>query len=187
MKKRVTILIGHSGSGKDTILKELIKHGMNGVVSYTTRAPRHYEKNGVDYHFVTSEQFKEMIEDGLLAEWTEYRNWSYGCAGEDLVHNSALIVEPKGLKQLREKAEKFGIELFVVYVCVDEEVRRERLEKRGDDPEEIDRRINSDRVLFKNISNYANYILVNNENDQKFLERKVRTILMPTIKHNLLM
>ena len=64
------IICGKSASGKDTIKRELIsKHGFKGIVTYTTRPPRKGEQDGVDYHFVSNEEFQMMVNSGFFLEW----------------------------------------------------------------------------------------------------------------------
>ena len=64
------ILCAPMASGKDTIQKELIKMGMNSVVSYTTRPPRKGEVDGIAYHFITKEDFLNKENQGFFAETT---------------------------------------------------------------------------------------------------------------------
>src|SRR5947208_2897640 len=67
---RLVILSGPSGVGKDTVLDAWRKSNprVQRVVSYTTRAPRNGEVQGVDYHFVTSQRFQELIDEGAFLE-----------------------------------------------------------------------------------------------------------------------
>lgn len=69
-KGSLTVISGFSGAGKGTIMRELLKkHPEYALsVSVTTRSPRPGEKDGVDYHFLTQQQFDRMVkEDGLLS------------------------------------------------------------------------------------------------------------------------
>ena len=86
-----------------------------------------------------------------------------------------------GLRQLRNELD---LELFVVYVSVREDVRTLRLYNRGDNPEEINRRIKSDKIDFRNASIEVDFILTNNTDDIEDLKRSIRTSLIPSIKQN---
>lgn len=68
--KNVVIIAGPSGSGKDAILRELLKRCPNTtrMVTAVTRAPRPGEQDGIDYHFMTNERFKEEMEKGNILE-----------------------------------------------------------------------------------------------------------------------
>jgi len=74
------ILSGSSGAGKDTVAARLmaVDARLQRVITMTTRAPRSGEKNGVDYHFVSPQQFQSLLAANQLLEWAHvYGNW-YG-------------------------------------------------------------------------------------------------------------
>ncbi len=78
------VLSGPSGVGKDTVLTRLKESGYSfeHIVTVTTRPQRTKERNDVDYHFVSSEKFQDMVSGGELLEWaTVYGNW-YGVPRE---------------------------------------------------------------------------------------------------------
>ena len=73
MSEKGTLMVfsGPAGTGKDTVLECFAAKKMKGVwksVSYTTRQPRENEKDGVDYHFITREEFERLIKDGAMLE-----------------------------------------------------------------------------------------------------------------------
>jgi len=98
-KKGLLIVIsGPAGSGKGTVLKHVLKNGdFKYSVSATTRAPRPGEVNGVNYHFITKEDFQERIASGKMLEYTEYCGNYYGTplkeAEEVLASGKHLILE----------------------------------------------------------------------------------------------
>lgn len=73
---KVIALFGKSGAGKDTIQKELLKYIDNsqGIVSNTTRPKRDYEKDGIDYHFLSVEDFAKKVLNGEMLEATNFNN-----------------------------------------------------------------------------------------------------------------
>ena len=77
------VLVGESASGKSSIERELIALGFNKIVTYTTRPMRKEDVDGETYHFITEEQFNDMIEKDLFAEHASYNGWRYGTAKED--------------------------------------------------------------------------------------------------------
>lgn len=147
------LLCGKSCSGKDTIKKELIKIGMNPIVTYTTRPPRENEVGGVAYHFITKDEFLEKERQGFFAETTSYNvatgeTWYYGSALEDFGDNKVIIVNPYGLRQIRK------IKLLnpiAFYLTAGEETIWNRLRQRGDDSAEARRRLNADDKDFSDI------------------------------------
>ncbi|MCX7857845.1 MAG: guanylate kinase [Deltaproteobacteria bacterium] len=79
-KGRVFVVSGPSGVGKTTILNLFLKNDNNSVfsISYTTRKRRENEREGVDYHFVTMEEFQEMVKKDFFIEWEEVHGEFYG-------------------------------------------------------------------------------------------------------------
>lgn len=123
---------GFSGSGKGTIMKELIeRYGERYAlsVSATTRAPRPGERDGVEYFFKSRAQFEQMIADGELIEYAEYVDNYYGTprtyvekqleAGRDVI----LEIEIQGALKVREKFPD-ALLLFVTPPSAEELKRR---------------------------------------------------------------
>ena len=147
------LLCGKSCSGKDTIKKELIKIGMNSIVTYTTRPPRENEVDGVAYHFITEEKFLEKESQGFFAETTSYNvatgeTWYYGSALEDFEDNKVIIVNPYELRQIRKIK---SLNPIAFYITASEETIWNRLQQRGDDSAEARRRLNADDKDFSDI------------------------------------
>ncbi|WP_419795390.1 guanylate kinase, partial [Staphylococcus epidermidis] len=80
LRKPFIALAAPSGGGKSTLCGMLLKRYPQTTlsISYTTRAPRGTEKNGVEYHFVTREEFRELIRTEQLIEWAEVHGNFYG-------------------------------------------------------------------------------------------------------------
>jgi guanylate kinase len=80
MKPLLLILSAPSGTGKTTLARRLCAAHPGAIfsVSYTTRAPREGEKDGVDYHFVSEERFRQMIAEGAFVEWARVHGHHYG-------------------------------------------------------------------------------------------------------------
>lgn len=83
---QIIVVSAPSGSGKGTVIKELltIRPGAVPSVSYTSRAPREGESEGVHYFFVSAGQFREMIENGVFVEWDLYQGDYYGTSSEKI-------------------------------------------------------------------------------------------------------
>lgn len=157
-------LVGKSCTGKDTILKEMLS-GFNykPVVTYTTRPPRPGEVDGVDYHFIDKSQFRRMKIQGFFAETTSYNvatgeTWYYGTRLKDLNDDSIIILNPEGLRTLKENKD---LNIVSFLITAKEETLRERLKKRGDNPEEAERRLEADRNDFKDINDLIDFSLSN--------------------------
>src|SRR4051794_24139825 len=79
-KPLLLILSAPSGTGKTTLAKRLVAAHPGSIfsVSWTTRAPRGDERDGVDYHFVTEERFEKAVEEGKFVEWAHVHGHHYG-------------------------------------------------------------------------------------------------------------
>ena len=187
--KRV-ILVGQGASGKDYLASALVEAGYRFPLSNTTRPPRQNEIDGVHYHFCTEEEFKYYIENNMMYEYVLYEkvgknkdeNWYYGRTKESFYDGNIMIMTPAGLDQLSEKDRE---ESFIIYLNIDEEIRRERLNKR-DDADDTERRLKTDREDFHEFTNYDH--IINNpnfisSNIHMMLERNVR--LFPDIQNKM--
>lgn len=157
------LLCGKSCAGKDTIQKELIKMGMKSIVSYTTRPPREHETEGVEYHFITKEEFLQKEVEGFFAETVYYdvatgERWYYGSAIEDLSNDKVIIVNPHGLEQLRKIK---SLNPIAFYITAGEETIWNRLRERGDNAAEARRRLNADDIDFADISKNVDFSFSN--------------------------
>jgi guanylate kinase len=153
------VLVGESASGKSSIEKHLVEnYGYNKIVSYTTRDPRIGEVDGVDYHFISVEQFKLLKEQGFFAETAIYNEWHYGIAKEDCTDDKVAVLTPHGLRQV-SKIQSINVTSFYINIP-----RRDRLIKilqRGDNIEEAYRRSLSDVGQFDGIADEVNHIICN--------------------------
>lgn len=104
------VIAAPSGTGKTTIARTLVERFDRFVfsVSATTRPPRESERDGVDYHFVSEEEFERMREAGELIEWAEVHGYAYGTpwSGLDAAAGSGthvvLDIDVQGAAQIRE-------------------------------------------------------------------------------------
>lgn len=155
------LLVGKSATGKDTIRQQLNNLGIPSVVTYTTRPMREGEIDGVTYHFVDKSQFKRLNTQGAFIETTSYNvasgeTWYYGSAYKDLKDNSVMIVNPDGLKVIKDK---LGNKAVSFLITAKDEVIKNRQIKRGDNSEEAARRLEADNRDFKNIEEYIDFSL----------------------------
>lgn len=144
MNKGLLIVIsGPSGVGKGTVLKEFIddpKLALTYSVSMTTREKRAGEVEGVNYYYVTREEFEKAIEDGKLLEWTEFVGNYYGTPLDKVEElrqqgkNVLLEIEVDGCRQIKQKCPDV-LTIYIVPPSMEELERRIR--GRKSEPEEI--------------------------------------------------
>lgn len=168
------VLVGESASGKSSIERYLVDHyGYNKVVSYTTRQPRPNEVDGIDYHFISVDEFFNLKEQGFFAETAVYNNWHYGTAKEDCTDDKIAVLTPHGLRQI-EKVD--GIVTISFYINVPRRDRLIKILQRGDDIEEAYRRSLSDVGQFDGIADEVDYV-INNEGYAKSIEEMSNEVM----------
>ena len=165
---QLIVLSGPSGVGKSTVIAELFAQRSNIYfsVSYTTRQPRVGEQDGVNYNFVSREEFERMIADDELLEYAEYVDNYYGTsmkliqekldAGIDVL----LDIEVQGAAKVRARCPDA---LFIFIIPPSFEELSRRLHPRNTDSEEvIAGRLAKARQEFREIPKY-DYLVINDK------------------------
>jgi len=167
------VLVGESASGKSSIEKYLVdNYGYNKVVSYTTRSPRPSEVDGIDYHFISVEEFRSLKEQGFFAETAVYNDWNYGTAKEDCTDDKVAVLTPHGLRQISKIN---GINTISFYINVPRRDRLIKILQRGDSIEEAYRRSLSDVGQFDGIEDEVDYV-INNDGYRKSIEEMSKEV-----------
>ena len=150
-KGKLLIFSAHSGSGKSTIVNFLMQEhpelNMHFSISCTTRAPRGTEKNGVEYFFLTPEEFKAKIAEDAFVEYEEvYTDRFYGTLKsqvENQINNGENVVFDVDVRGGCNLKKIFGSEALSVFVQPPsvEELRRRLVGRATDAPEVIEQRL----------------------------------------------
>ena len=163
-KYKVLALIGEAGTGKDTILKRLVKRfdlSFHEIISFTTRPKRSNETTGEDYYFLTDSDFFGLVKQGKMLEHTEFNGWHYGTGFGSLNKEKINIgvFNPEGIRKLKENPD---IDLKVWRITCPEAERLKRQLEREENPdiEEIFRRYKTDKEDFDNLD--FDYIPIEN-------------------------
>ncbi|MGA9876966.1 MAG: guanylate kinase [Solirubrobacteraceae bacterium] len=144
---RVFVITGPSGVGKGTLIRGVMERipQLELSVSATTRAPRAGERDGVDYHFLSSDQFERYVQAGEFVEHADYAGRRYGTLRSELDRRVAagapvvLEIEVQGARQVRA-AMPSAVQVFIAPPSLD--ALRTRLIGRGTDGnEEVERRL----------------------------------------------
>ena len=160
------IIFGKTASGKSRVVDELVKRGFKKIVTTTTRPARKSEVDGVDYNFISEEEFEQLINTRYFAEWKKYDTvegvWYYGSPLDEISradNKSIVILTPDGYRDIKDELDDH----ITIYIYANNKTIRSRLSKRGDKKEEADRRIKQDNNDFKDAEFLADRIFYNNE------------------------
>ena len=169
------VISGPSGSGKSSLYHAVAPRAGNieFSISCTTRQPREGERDGVDYHFITEEEFRRRIADGRFAEYADVHGHFYGTLKSELSSRTArgidvlLDIDVQGAEQLRELARKdpeFRRTLEFVFIAPPSFAELEkRLRGRGTESEEsLARRLRNARMEMERAKEYE-YLIVNDD------------------------
>lgn len=167
-KGKLYVVSAPSGCGKGTILSEVFKNNDNLFysVSATTRGPREGEADGVNYYFLSVEEFEKEIENGGMLEYAQFCDNYYGTPKQKVLEklnqgiDVVLEIETNGAMQIK-KAMNEAILIFILPPSVSE--LRRRLNKRGTEEQDIiDKRVNEAVDEIKKAREY-DYIMMNDE------------------------
>lgn len=179
-KGLLIVVSGPSGAGKDTICQKLIKENSNiwMSVSMTTRKPRPLEKDGIDYFFVSSEEFENKINDNTFLEYASYNDNYYGTPkdkveeklneGKDVI----LVIDINGAVNIKKIIPSA---LFIFIMPPDMETLKNRLI--GRKTESKDKIVKRFITAYNEVNNYKkyNYVVVNDKVEDAV--NKVKSII----------
>ena len=170
-KGKLFVVSAPSGCGKGTILLEVLNNNKNLFysVSATTRAPREGEIDGVNYYFLSKDEFKREIDNGGMLEYAQYCDNFYGTPKKKVVEkleqgiDVILEIETKGAMQVKGVMPE-AVLIFILPPSVLE--LRRRLNKRGTEEESvIEKRVKEAEDEIRRAFNY-DYIIMNDELDK---------------------
>ena len=149
-------IMGRSASGKDTLVQRLCERiGLNQIISYTTRERRVNE--GETHIFISDDEYKELEESGQIAAFTQIGQHKYCCTINQLYNNDIYVIDPIGVKHLRE-LNLPNLRLVTVFINVPDDIREERaLNKRGDDKFKWKARNRNESDQFRQMLREANF------------------------------
>ena len=136
------VLCGASASGKTVTALDLQKrYGLVKAITTTTREKRVGETDGVEYFFVTKEEFQKRLLENKFVEHSLYNGNFYGCGIDQVSDNKIVVLDPNGLHAFLKLKNKNIVSFLLI---ADEKTRRERMVSRGDKVENVASRIEND-------------------------------------------
>jgi guanylate kinase len=176
VKGNILVISGPSGSGKSSLMKELLKQIPDSYfsISSTTRTIRDGERDGVNYHFISKEEFENDIDAGFFLEWAKVHDNYYGTSLKPILrelHEGKLVIcdiDVQGHKIAREKLGNFITSVFMT--TPHQKSLKERLDKRGTDtPEVIQKRLLNAVSEMTRMREY-DYLLINDNFDKTLMQ-----------------
>jgi len=168
---RLFVVAGPSGAGKGTLIKELISRYPQVwlSVSATTRKPRFGEKQGVQYHFLEDQDFRDLARRGDFLEWAEVHGNLYGTPLDKVVEKRSqgqdviLEIDVKGARQVRSR-DPDAVAIFVLPPSV--EILEERLRGRATEGEaELQERLRNAQEESREKVDF-DYVVLNDDLDR---------------------
>lgn len=168
-KGAILILSGPSGCGKSTLLKEIYKNIDNYYfsISTTTRTPRAGEQDGVDYYFVSKEEFEKDIEEGNFLEWAKVHDNYYGTSLKPIIealNDGKLVIfdiDVQGHKIVRKKLNSQVTSVFITTPSLS--ILKDRLYSRNSDSNEIiEKRLSNAKEEIDSFLDY-DYLIINDD------------------------
>lgn len=155
MKSEKVIIVGKSGSGKDHLLRGLIKKELKYNPKITTRPKRNMEREGVEYNFTSNDVFMSLLESNEIKTYQHFvienSDWYYAISNKNFEENQVFIMTPHEISTLSETDRK---KCFIVYLDIEESIRKSRIMKRNDNNDSVIRRMKADEDDFKDFKDY---------------------------------
>ena len=173
-KNCLFIISGPSGAGKSTIITEILKQNSNCSLSTscTTRQPRGVEKDGLDYFFLSKEEFKGKIEEGEFLEHAKVYGNFYGTPKSFILDalkekNVILDIDYQGMEKIKSNNNDQEIEIVTIFILPPsiKELTIRLDARKTDSPETISKRIDGAKKEIEQYKNY-DYNIINYDIDQ---------------------
>ena len=154
----IYIITGPSGVGKNTIIEAMSTDlDFYFSVSHTTRPQREGEVDGKDYHFVTEEEFKSLVDENLMIEYEQYGGFFYGTSKKEILKESNIILldlEVNGATKLLSENDDF----IGIFIDIDDNELVKRLKNRGHDDNFINKRMQLASIQREKKSHYQYHV-----------------------------
>ncbi len=175
--KQLIVISAPSGAGKTTITKRILAEHSDKIsfsISATTRQMREGERDGIDYYFLTKEEFKQKIKENALIEYEEIFGNYYGTLVSEIdrakLQGKSLIfdIDVKGGISIRTRFPQDSLLIFIAPPSID--VLRERLTNRGTESEEVIERRLSRAAMEMGMATVYDHIVINDDLEHAIVE-----------------
>ena len=109
------------------------------------------EQEGVEYFYLTKEEFKKRIDENFWYEYVKFVDWYYGTSNDQFENGKLFIMTPSGIAKIKPEDRA---DSFVIYFDIDESIRKDRLIERNDTSDKAERRLKSDHDDFDTFNDF---------------------------------
>tara|TARA_B100000401_G_C52807316_1_gene721772 strand:- start:2177 stop:2812 length:636 start_codon:yes stop_codon:yes gene_type:complete len=177
----IVILSSPSGAGKTSLVKEISsKNNFSISISHTTRKPRSNEKDGIDYYFVTLEEFKKIISEQKFLEYAKVFKNYYGSSKDIVIEkldngeNIIFDIDWQGTEQIKQKNLKYKIITIFILPPSREELFKRLLNRDSNDEKNAKERM---KQFDKDVLHWKNYdLVVVNDNLEECYKKIIKYI-----------
>ncbi len=177
----IVILSSPSGAGKTSLVKEISsKNNFSISISHTTRKPRSNEKNGIDYYFVTLEEFKKIISEQKFLEYAKVFKNYYGSSKDIVIEkldngeNIIFDIDWQGTEQIKQKKLRYKIITIFILPPSREELFKRLLNRDSNDEKNAKERM---KQFDKDVLHWKNYdLVVINDNLEECYKKIIKYI-----------
>lgn len=178
----LVVLSGPSGVGKDTVLLQMKRQGcpFHYVITATTRPRRGKEREDIDYHFITEEKFKQMIDDGEFLEWANVYGNFYGVPKQEMRQamergmDVIVKVDVQGVVTIKKKIPQ-AISIFIEPPSI-EGLERRLKGRHSENPADLALRLGKAREEMKDLSLF-DYVLTSHQGKVDEVIARIETIV----------
>lgn len=180
--KLLLVLTGKTTAGKDTVMHRLLAKypDFKRVVTTTSRKIRPGEQNGIDYNFISEDDFKQKIKNNDFLEYVNYAGNLYGTEKSQLGTEFDLIwrIDPSRAGQIKDLIK--DKRLLVIYLTVDDAVVYERLRRRGLPEADIEKRMQEDKSFWEKYKDNYDFVIENVPGKLDETVDKASRLIFPT-------
>ena len=180
--KEIICIIGKTSSGKDTLANYIKKvFGIESICSYTTRAKRINETDGVEHYFISDVVADKKLKEENVIAYTKNDDTGirYFTTLEQMSNDVMVyIINPDGVAYLEDTSGRMDFKLHTIYVDLDEDTILKRAELRGDNMEITRKRLDSEREEFDEYKNSKAWdYYISTDKAQCYVETEINAIM----------
>jgi guanylate kinase len=178
MKTKMILVAAPSGAGKSSFLERIIKEisQLEDVVTYTTRAKRTHESEGIHYHYVSQTDFEKKVSEGFFVEWAKVHSNYYGTSYESIESawkRGKVVIMDLDVQGVDTFRAKYPNDIKTIFILPPspEELRRRIINRDNKVPDDLELRIKNAETEIRKSTNY-DFKVINDVFDTSYAQFK---------------